>query len=94
MLAIFVLYLGRGIATPILKDWVHAETPSEMRATVLSVRSFMTRLGFAATSPVLGWLSDHHSLQTALISGGVFFLILCLGALSFVLMRRKITGGV
>lgn len=87
--AIFTLYLGRGIATPILKDLVNAETPSEMRATVLSVRSFVIRLGFAATAPLLGWLTDQYSLLRALGIGGMLFLVLSLAVLLLICLADR-----
>lgn len=71
---IFILYIGRGIATPVLKNLVNGQTPSEMRATVLSVRSFIIRLGFAGIAPLLGVLTDTWGIREALLAGGLTFL--------------------
>ena len=52
---ILIFYFARGIATPVLKEYINSITPSEMRATVLSIRNFVIRFLFAITGPVLGW---------------------------------------
>ncbi|MCF8302084.1 MAG: MFS transporter [Bacteroidales bacterium] len=70
---LFGIYLVRGIATPVLKDYINRHTSSDIRATVLSVRSFIIRIGFAIISPLLGWYTDFFSLHNALkIAGGIF----------------------
>lgn len=70
---IFLFYLVRGIATPVLKDRINRLTSSEIRATVLSVRSFIIRMIFAGFGPFIGWWSDHFSLKTAfLLTGSVY----------------------
>ncbi len=72
----FLFYMIRGIATPVLKDYINQLTTSDVRATVLSVRSFIIRFMFALIGPFLGWHSDKFSLQNALVLAGVVFLIL------------------
>ena len=72
---LFVFYIFRGFATPILKGYINQMTISEMRATVLSIRNFIIRLMFAAISPFLGWLNDMYSLQTALLVSSVIIFI-------------------
>lgn len=79
IVGIFLVYIGRGIATPVLKDLVNINTPSEMRATVLSVRSFFIRFFFASFSPVLGYITDVFSIQQAM---ALALLIFGIGALS------------
>ena len=79
LLILFVFYIFRGFATPILKGYINQMTFSEMRATVLSIRNFIIRLMFAVFSPFLGWLNDTYSLQTALlISAGIIFVPGCI----------------
>lgn len=83
LFVLFIFYIFRGFATPILKGYINQMTFSEMRATVLSIRNFIIRLIFAAIAPFIGWMNDAYSLQTALLvtAGiiaipGVLFLIL------------------
>src|SRR6056297_730322 len=83
---LFGIYLVRGMATPILKDYINRNTESHIRATVLSVRSFIIRIGFAVISPFLGWYTDHYDLQDALKIAGAIFTI---GMLVAAVMHRK-----
>ncbi len=76
---LFVFYVIRGFATPILKGYINQMTFSEMRATVLSIRNFIIRLMFAAIAPFIGWLNDVYSLRTALLASAT--IILAPGAL-------------
>lgn len=72
---LFLFYLVRGVATPLLKNHLHQYTSSDVRATILSVRDFSIRIIFAVIGPALGWLTDHVSLQSAfLIAGGFYFI--------------------
>jgi len=87
---IFFFYLIRGIATPVLKDYINQLTTSDIRATVLSVRSFIIRLIFSIVGPFFGWASDTYSLQTALIIAGTFYFILSsITAVMYLLAARK-----
>lgn len=72
---LFVFYIFRGFATPILKGYINQMTFSEMRATVLSIRNFIIRLMFAAIAPFIGWLNDMYSLQVALLVSAAIILI-------------------
>lgn len=81
---IFLLYTGRGLATPILKDLINEQTSSEIRATVLSIRSFMIRFVFAALAPFMGWVAQVYSLPQAFLVSGVILLVggmICIGML-------------
>ena len=80
---LFIFYVVRGFATPILKGYINKITFSEMRATVLSIRNFIIRLMFAGIAPFIGWLNDFYSLKVALLVSaaiiaipGILFLVL------------------
>lgn len=77
-------YLVRGIATPVLKDYVNMNTPSDIRATVLSVRNFVIRLVFVVLAPAIGFFTDLYSYQWAFVIVGSVFLIL-----SFLLLLKR-----
>ncbi|WP_289016225.1 MFS transporter [uncultured Culturomica sp.] len=83
---LFLFYIVRGFATPILKGYINKQTFSEMRATVLSIRNFIIRLLFAAMAPFIGWLSDAYSLSAAL---QVTALIIFIPGLVFLLLQWK-----
>ncbi len=73
---LFFFYFVRGIATPVLKNYINKITESEMRATVLSVRNFIIRICFALIGPFLGWYTDHFTLSSALMLAGAIFFVL------------------
>lgn len=85
---LFLFYFVRGIATPIFKNYINQYTESEVRATMLSVRNFTIRIAFAVIGPLLGWITDHINLNSALILAGGIYLI---SALLVVMpwLRRK-----
>jgi len=86
LLFILLFYLARGVATPILKDNINRITPSNMRATILSVRNFIIRVLFALLAPLYGWAIDKLSLSAALTIAGLVFIVLA--GISFVLFLR------
>ena len=72
---IFVFYILRGIATPVLKDYINKLISSETRASVLSLRNLIIRGIFSLLAPFVGYLADKVSLQVAfLIAGSTFFI--------------------
>lgn len=81
---LFVFYVFRGFATPVLKGYINQMTFSDMRATVLSIRNFIIRLIFAVAAPFIGWLNDMYSLKTALLVASV---IICIPATIFLVLQ-------
>lgn len=75
MIFLFLFYLVRGVATPILKNYINQYTESEVRATMLSVRNFIIRMSFAVIGPLLGWITDHVNLKSAFLMAGGIYLI-------------------
>lgn len=86
LIFILIFYLARGIATPILKDNINRITPSNMRATILSVRNFIIRILFALLAPIYGWSIDKLSLTAALTIAGSIFIIMA--SISFFFFRK------
>ena len=86
---LFVFYFARGLATPVLKEYINKITASEIRATVLSIRSLILRLFYAILGPLFGWVSDVISLGTALIMCGVTIMIMGTVSLGFLLLSYK-----
>lgn len=85
---LIVFYMIRGIATPVLREYINILCESDIRATVLSIRSFVIRVMFFVLSPLMGWVSDAYSIQEALVLMGVFILIVSLVSI-FMLKRMK-----
>ena len=78
---ILIIYLLRGIVTPILRNEININTTSDKRATVLSIRSFIIRVSFVICAPILGYIADDYSLQNSFYVlaclVGVFLLLSC-----------------
>jgi MFS family permease len=75
MTFLFLFYLVRGIASPILKNYINQYTESDIRATILSVRDFIIRIIFAVIGPFLGWITDNINLKSAFLLAGGFYLV-------------------
>ena len=52
-----LFYFVRGFATPVLKELIQNYCDSEIRATVLSVRDLLIRMGFSIVGPFIGFFS-------------------------------------
>ena len=77
VLAILIaFYMIRGIATPVLKNYINLNTSSEQRATVLSLRSLIIRIMFVVVGPFCGWLIDNYSYSMMFFAVGTLLLIL------------------
>ena len=72
---IAVIYIVRGLYSPLILNLINGQIPSDIRATVLSLNSFTFRLGFAVVAPIIGALTSSYSLSLGLFVGGWFFLI-------------------
>ena len=72
---IAVIYMVRGLCSPLILNLINEQIPSTIRATVLSLNSFTFRLGFAIVAPIIGAITSSYSLSLGLFVGGWFFLI-------------------
>lgn len=86
---LFLFYIVRGFATPVLKDYINRLSESNIRATVLSVRNFVIRIFFSLIGPFLGWYTDHYSLGSAILLAGIIFFILSFLSVGIYFLRRK-----
>ncbi|MFW6044076.1 MAG: MFS transporter [Marinilabiliaceae bacterium] len=89
LIVLGLFYMARGVATPVLKDFINQITPSDIRATVLSVRSLLIRAMFAVVAPLFGWLSDKLSLGQALWIIGLVMMALSVSTISLFLSTLK-----
>jgi len=86
----FLINFIRGLKEPILKDYINRYTTSDMRATVLSINSFLIRGIFAVFSPWVGWMLDVYNFKWAMIASssvlfvaGVFVIFMLFSANAF-----------
>ncbi|HON53014.1 MAG TPA: MFS transporter [Bacteroidales bacterium] len=70
-----LFHIVRGYATPILKDMIQNDCEPEIRATILSLRGMIIRLGFAIVGPVIGFMSGKFSFEFAVTVAGILFLV-------------------
>lgn len=71
-------YLLRGLAHPVLKDYINRHTESHVRATIMSLRDLTIRVFFALFAPLAGYFTDNYSLGTGLAATGSIILVLAL----------------
>jgi hypothetical protein len=76
LISLFFFYAIRGYATPVLKDYINSNCASSTRATVLSIRSMIIRIGFTLLGPAIGFISESSGLSFALILTGILLFIL------------------
>ena len=88
---LFFFYAVRGVATPILKEYVNRYCESKVRATILSLRNFIIRINFAVVGPLLGWVADNYSLNAAFWMAGVVYLIASGVCVTLLLFSKKPT---
>ena len=90
LLILFVFYANRGYATPLLRNYINQHTDSNVRATVMSVRSFIIRISFAITAPFIGWIADKQGLSSAFIVMGVLIAIVSSCCLIWFVKNQKL----
>ncbi len=73
---IAIIYIIRGLKSPLILNLINQQIPSTIRATVLSLNSFAFHLSFALFAPVIGAISSSYSLPLGLFVGGWFFLVI------------------
>ena len=87
---IVIFYIVRGLQEPLLKAYIHELVPSQMRATSLSINSFLRRFIFVVLGPFIGWFADVYSLHNAfLLSASIFFVAGSLSLGFFFYAKRK-----
>jgi len=76
----------RGLKEPIVKERLNYFSPSNKRATILSLNNFLFRLGFASLIPIGGYLLDVLSFKFAM---SLYFLpVLLIGIYSIYMIGK------
>jgi len=76
----FALNLCRGISAPLLAHAEQQEIPSGDRASLVSMRSLLFRVGFIAIGPAAGALVDLHGQHVVLLGLGIGMVAMALAA--------------
>lgn len=67
---IAIIYLVRGLNSPLVLSYLNDHIPSNLRATVISLNSFLFRLIFFAFAPILGLINQWTTFQLGLVFTG------------------------
>jgi len=59
----YLLTAMRGLRGPMMMGHAHRESPSSHRAGILSLQSFVFRLSFAVSGPLVGMLADRWGIR-------------------------------
>ncbi|MBN2142026.1 MFS transporter [Candidatus Woesearchaeota archaeon] len=79
----FLREMVRGFVFPVLGDYTHKIAKSEERATVLSIGSMFSRVGYGLIALAFGVFGDAFGLQPTLLWLGVMVGILFIGVIFF-----------
>lgn len=71
-----LLFVSRGLNQVILVNALNRRVPSEFRATANSFTSFLFRLAFIITGPVVGYLAETRGLEDTLLALGMASILL------------------
>lgn len=90
--SIFIIpfYIARGLNEPIMRSYINLRIPEKDRATIFSIKNLIARLIFSIVGPIMGWVSEHFSLQTALLVSGLTFGILGMVSLAQLIKHRAV----
>lgn len=69
---IIIIYIIRGILTPFLRDEINKIIESNRRATILSIRSFLIRISFAISAPLIAYCGEIYSFSFSLYLLAIF----------------------
>lgn len=87
-LSFFILEgMAFGLFDPISSTLINRQTTGDVRATVLSIRSLMSRILFALMTPVLGRMADAFSLSRSFLVTGMIGVAALMAA--FMMTRRS-----
>lgn len=92
-LPLLLMQTQAGTFTPIMNHYLNRHIDSHHRATLNSMKSFTTGISMAIFSPLVGYISDKYSYQTALFVLGILLLLSILGPMLKIserLRRKKI----
>lgn len=65
-----------GLRNPVVNHLINLEVSSSKRATILSIHSFMIRMGIMIFAPIVGYLADLYTINTAFkISAAIMFTV-------------------
>ncbi len=82
VLSILVIRFAWGLLNPLSQEVVNRMVGSELRVTILSIKSLAQKMMFIILGPLYGWVSDVYSLSTALLLSVGILLVVSLVSLA------------
>lgn len=76
-----------GIGAPRVGEAINSRVSSDRRATILSTQQLLVSLFFIPVSAVIGWVSEKHGIQMALVAIAVWLALA--GACLLAVVRRR-----
>jgi MFS family permease len=73
---LFSVGLSVGLAGPLFSFYINKHTPSEKRATIISIAAMSRTIGFSLLSPLFGWLADLYSFYFSIFLSGILLLVI------------------
>ncbi len=86
---LFSIGFSVGVAGPIFSFYINKHTPSEKRATIISLAVMSRTIGFSILSPLFGWLADLYSFYFSIFLSGVLLLVISTILLVYVRKRKE-----
>jgi DHA3 family tetracycline resistance protein-like MFS transporter len=74
LIALWVATALRATCTPLHATWINQHTPSNVRATILSIAGQADSLGQIAGGPAVGLIGTLYTLRAALLTSGLILL--------------------
>lgn len=72
---IMVIRFAWGLLTPLSQEVVNRLVPSDLRVSLLSIKSLVQRIMFIILGPLYGWITDAYSLNSAMIAASLILII-------------------
>lgn len=72
---IMIIYLVRGLCSPLILNAINQQISSSVRATILSINSLVFRIAFTLVAPIIGAIASRYDLFTGLTIAGCTFLL-------------------
>lgn len=77
----------KGFSIPVFNTYVHSHVSSDRRATIMSLMNFIQKGVFLVFAPLLGWVIDAYSIQTAFLLGAIILALF--GVISLSLLKKE-----
>lgn len=87
---IFMQQLARGLRVPVFQKYINKNIPSDKRATIISIQSFLSAIVIAIFGPLAGLLLDKTNIFTSHLLMGFCMIFLLLLANSLMIKSSRI----